>query len=85
MSDSLPTQNPSDVDVKVVLIGLYAAIGVLYALYKQFFGHDLHGFFYHLGQGIVWPLVMFPSLGKAVSSVLILVVFGWIALQSLKK
>lgn len=62
--------------VKTVLIGGYIAIGILFALYRHFFGHDLHGFAYHLGQGLVWPAVMFPSVGKAIGAVILLIVVG---------
>jgi len=27
------------------------------------------GFFYNLGQGLIWPAVVFPSLGKLIGAV----------------
>ena len=64
-----------------LLIGIYAVIGLGFALYKQFFGHDFHNFAYHIGQGIVWPAVMFPSVGKAIGAMVMLAVIGFLALK----
>lgn len=65
-----------NLQVKQVLIGLYALIGVVFALYKHFGTYDTHGFAYHVGQGLIWPAVMFPSIGKAIGGVIMLVVIG---------
>jgi hypothetical protein len=70
-----------NLQVKQVLIGLYALIGVVFALYKHFGTYDTHGFAYHLGQGVIWPAVMFPSLGKAIGGVIMLVVIGAILMK----
>lgn len=70
-----------NLQVKQVLIGLYALIGVVFALYKHFGTYDTHGFAYHLGQGVIWPAVMFPSVGKAIGGVIMLVVIGAILMK----
>lgn len=70
-----------NLQVKQVLIGLYALIGVVFALYKHFGTYDTHGFAYHLGQGVIWPAVMFPSIGKAIGGVIMLVVIGAILMK----
>ena len=70
-----------NLQVKQVLIGLYALIGVIFALYKHFGTYDTHGFAYHLGQGVIWPAVMFPSVGKAIGGVIMLVVIGAILMK----
>lgn len=56
------------------LITIYLLIGLGYALYQTFFTHSHHNFFYNLGAGLVWPLVMFPALGKIVGAILIFIV-----------
>lgn len=70
-----------NLQVKQVLIGLYALIGLVFALYKHFGTYDTHGFAYHLGQGVIWPAVMFPSIGKAIGAVIMLVVIGAIMMK----
>lgn len=60
--------------MKQKLIIAYLLIGLCYALYKTFFSHSMHGFLYHLGGGMVWPLVMFPALGKIVAGIIIVLV-----------
>ena len=37
---------------------------------------------YHIGRGIVWPAVMFPSVGKFIGGVLILIIIGALVLRS---
>lgn len=57
-----------------LLLG-YLAIGLLFAVYSTFFGDSAnHSFAYNLGQGVVWPAVMFPGLGKIIGA-LVLVAF----------
>lgn len=63
------------------LITIYLVIGIGYALYQTFFTHSHHGFFYNLGVGLVWPLVMFPALGKIVGAILIIVVIAAIVMN----
>ncbi|WP_225781145.1 hypothetical protein [Xenophilus sp. Marseille-Q4582] len=54
-----------------ILLLIYGAVGLLYALYAYFFGATSHrGLFYNLGQGIVWPAVMFPALGKFIGGLI---------------
>lgn len=69
-------------EIKLGLLGLYLLIGVVFALYKHFGTYDLHGFAYHLGQGLVWPAVMFPAVGKVIGAVVTLVVIGFLLLRS---
>jgi hypothetical protein len=68
--------------IKYGLLGLYAVIGLGFALYQHFATHDLHGFAYHLGQGLVWPAVMFPAVGKLIGGVIMLVVIGTLILAN---
>ena len=54
---------------------VYLGIAVLFALYGSLWGETQYqGFFYNLGRGLVWPVLLFPALGKVVAGVLLLVV-----------
>jgi Na+/proline symporter len=70
-----------NLQVKQVLIGIYALIGLVFALYKHLGASNTHGFAYHLGQGLVWPAVMFPSLGKAIGGVIMLVIIAAVMMR----
>ena len=68
--------------VKAALIGIYAAIGFLFAVYQHFWGqYNYKSFAYNIGQGIVWPAVMFPSVGKFIGGVILLGIITAIALR----
>ena len=70
-------------NIKSWLIGCYCSIGLLFAVYQHFWGHQSYkSFAYHLGQGLVWPAVMFPSVGKFIGGKMILLFIGFIALRS---
>lgn len=61
--------------MKNKIIATYIGFGILYALYAWMFGDTAHkSFAYNLGQGLVWPAVMFPSLGKLIGGA-VLVIF----------
>lgn len=68
-----PGSDPAAPPMKLrhkLLLG-YAVIGVLYALYAYFFGATSHrGFFYNLGQGLVWPAAMFPAFGRYIGGLI---------------
>ncbi|MES2183969.1 MAG: hypothetical protein V4505_05430 [Pseudomonadota bacterium] len=57
---------------KRLLIYGYLGIALLFALYFTFFGSN-PGFFRGLGQGLVWPAVLFPGIGKLIGGVVLLV------------
>lgn len=64
------------------LIRGYFIIGLIFALYQNYWGSQSYkSFAYHLGQGIVWPAVMFPSVGKFIGGVLILLIVGGLLLK----
>lgn len=70
-------------NIKSWLIGCYCSIGLFFAVYQHFWGHQSYkSFAYHLGQGLVWPAVMFPSVGKFIGGMMILLFIGFIALRS---
>lgn len=67
--------------IKSWLIRAYFIIGLLFAIYQNFWGQQSYkSFAYHLGQGIVWPVVMFPSVGKFIGGILILLIIGGMVL-----
>ena len=69
--------------IKSWLIRAYFIIGLLFAIYQNFWGQQSYkSFAYHLGQGIVWPAVMFPSVGKFIGGMLLLLIIGAFVLRS---
>ncbi len=68
--------------LKAWMVGIYAMIGFFFAIYQHFWGYyNYKSFAYNIGQGIFWPAVMFPSVGKLIGGLLIL---GMVVLVSLK-
>lgn len=60
---------------------VYIIIGLLTALYGSWWGDNNHrSFAYNLGGGLVWPAVWFPSLGKAIGAVLLVVIIAIIGI-----
>ena len=53
-------------NIKAWVIGGYFIIGFFFTVYQNFWGqYSYKSFAYHIGRGIVWPAVMFPSVGKS--------------------
>jgi hypothetical protein len=70
-------------DVKAGLIGIYAVVGLFFAVYQHFWGqYSYKGFAYNLGQGLFWPAVMFPSVGQFIGGVVLVVIIGYVVLNS---
>lgn len=68
--------------MRYILFVGYMIISFLYSLYGYFFTfYGYKGFAYNLGRGLVWPFVMFPSLGEIVGGIIILAIifFGVIS------
>jgi hypothetical protein len=67
---------------KSMFIAAYLGIGVLFAIYGAFWGVNAHrSFMFNVGQGLVWPAILFPSLGKAVGgALLVAVILGVVAI-----
>lgn len=58
---------------KAKVLAAYFAIALVFAIYMSIWGASAYkGFFYNLGMGIVWPVVMFPGLGKLIGAVILL-------------
>lgn len=59
-----------------VLLG-YLAIALASALYLSLWGPSAYrGFAYNLGSGLIWPVVLFPGLGKLLGGLILLAVIG---------
>ena len=72
-------------NIKAWAIGGYFIIGFFFTVYQNFWGqYSYKSFAYHIGRGIVWPAVMFPSVGKFIGGVIILIVIALITLNSRK-
>lgn len=69
--------------IKSWLISGYFIMGLLFAIYQHFWGqYSDKSFAYNLGQGVVWPAVMFPSVGKVIGGILLLLIIGGLVLRS---
>lgn len=69
--------------MKVKIIVTYLIIGLFVALYTWLFGDTAHkSFMYNLGGGLVWPAVMFPSLGKAIGGLILAGFIGYVVLNN---
>lgn len=58
---------------------IYAALIVVFALYGTLWGdYAFRGIGYNLGRAIVWPSILFPSIGKAIGAMVLLAFIGWL-------
>lgn len=58
-------------------LSLYCAVALLFSVYGWLFGrYRGRGFFYNLGQGIVWPVTLFPALGAIIGGIIIIAVIA---------
>ena len=70
-------------NIKTTLIGGYLTIGLFFAVYQHFWGqYSYKPFMFNIGQGLVWPAMLFPSVGKFFGGVLILLFIGALTLRS---
>lgn len=64
--------------MKKILILFYVAMIVIFAIYGANWGdYAYKGFAYNLGMALVWPAVIFPSIGKAIGTMVILGLVGY--------
>ena len=62
-------------NIKTWLVGGYFSIGFMVTVYLHFWGKQSYKpLAYHIGQGLVWPAVMFPSIGKLIGGIVIILV-----------
>lgn len=69
------------------LVGVYALIGLIFGVY-QHVGSTAHrltatDFGTHIAHALLWPAFMFPSFGKFLGGVVVLLVIGgWVAYKA---
>lgn len=69
-------------NLKAGLISTYLVIGFFFAIYQYFWGqYNYKSFAYNIGQGLVWPAVMFPVVGKIVGGILILLFIWFVVIR----
>lgn len=62
---------------------IYVCLIVVFALYGTWWGDQAYrGFAYNLGAALVWPAILFPSIGKVISGI---VIIAFVAALTLKK
>ena len=64
-----------------VMFGVYAVIGLVFALVRHFSassGHVLtaYDFGVHVSHALLWPIFMFPALGKFLGGLVLLGLIG---------
>ena len=69
-------------NIKTGLISIYLVIGFFFAVYQHYWGqYNYKSFAYNIGQGFVWPAVMFPVVGKIVGGILILLFIWFVVIR----
>lgn len=59
------------------LIGLYGATVLIAAVCFNIWGQYAYkSFFFNLGRGLVWPAIVFPTIGTILSGLIWLLVIG---------
>lgn len=64
-----------------MIIGIYFVIGICFSIYSAFwgkvcFGSEAYCFGRHIAYGLTWPFQLFPSLGKIVGGIILLIIIG---------
>lgn len=63
-------------------IAAYGILVVPFTLYGWWFGEfGYKGFAYNFGRAIIWPVMLFPSLGPIIGGMVILAVIAALALK----
>lgn len=76
------THTSNHMSKKAKIICIYLAIGVLFALYGWLFGDNSYkSFAYNLGTGIVWPIMLFPGLGKILGAGILALFVGLVLMS----
>ena len=66
--------------MKNFLILFYVVMIVGFAIYGANWGdYSYKGFAYNLGRSLLWPVIIFPSIGKAIGTMLILGFVGYVS------
>ena len=73
-------------NTKQKIIISYCSIALLFALYGWLFGAEKYrGFFYNAGKALVWPTIIFPSLGAFIGGIIMVLVIVFIVFFVKKK
>lgn len=60
-----------------VVLSVYVLLIFVFAIYGNWWGaYAYKGFFFNLGRSLIWPVILFPSVGKAIGLLVVLVVVG---------
>ena len=68
-------------NIKTWVISSYLVIGFLCHLSTLLGQYNYKSFAYNIGQGFVWPAVMFPVLGKIIGGILILLFIWFVVIR----
>lgn len=64
---------------KSIALSIYAVIALGCATYWSFFGaYQYSGFATNLGRSLVWPAVIFPTVGKIIGGTVMVIVIGYL-------
>lgn len=64
------------------VMAVYGILIIPFGLYGWFFGElSYKGFAYNFGRAIIWPVMLFPSLGPIIGGIVILGVIGFLTLR----
>lgn len=56
-----------------IVVGFYVLMIFVFAIYGNWWGANAYkGFFYNLGQSLIWPVIILPGLGKAIGALVLL-------------
>lgn len=62
-----------------IVLGIYFLIGLIYTIYASNWGDESYkSLAYHLGQGLVWPVMIFPGIGKWIGGLLIVAMVAFV-------
>ena len=65
-----------------IIAGVYICLIFVFAIYGNWWGDFAYkGFAFNLGRSILWPTIIFPSIGNAIGVVVLLCVIGLLMLR----
>ena len=65
-----------------VAIVIYVLLIFAFAIYGNWWGDFAYkGFAYNLGRSLIWPVIIFPGIGKAIGAVVLVGVIGLLMLK----
>lgn len=59
------------------VLSVYVLLIFVFAIYGNWWGaYAFKGFGFNLGRAVVWPVILFPSLGKVIGGLVVIVMVG---------